>query len=99
MSESLIEIHNPIFGRPATDSSRRAIPFPERDEGDTLRIAFIDNEKPNTSYMLGLVEEGLSSRYRVQAQHLLKGGAAHPAPREIIQAAAGADLVLLSTAD
>jgi len=93
-----IEILNPTFGKRDERLSRGRVAFPKPGDGP-LRLAFIDNEKPNTTGLLALVADGLAARYSVEIDHLMKGGAAHPAPPEIIGRAAQADLAVLATAD
>jgi hypothetical protein len=93
-----IEILNPTFGKRDERASRGRVPFPKPGAG-TLRVAFIDNEKPNTTGLLELLADGLRARYSIEVDHLMKGGAAHPASADIIARAAGADLAVLATAD
>lgn len=96
----MVEIHTPAYARPSTDGTRRRVPFPALAPGDRLRIAFVDNEKPNTTEMLRLVERRLGAIYRVEAQRFTKGGAGLPAPRAVIdEAARGADLAIHATSD
>jgi hypothetical protein len=93
-----IEILNPTFGRPDGRVTRGRVAFPKPTDRP-LKVAFIDNEKPNTTRLLELVADGLRSRYPIDVEHLMKGGAAHPAPADIIDKASHADLVVLATAD
>jgi hypothetical protein len=93
-----IEILNPTYGKRDERAARGRVPFPEPGN-DPLRVAFIDNEKPNTTELLGLVADGMRARYAVEVDHLMKGGAAHPAPADILGRAAQADLAVLATAD
>jgi hypothetical protein len=98
--DPMIEIHNPIYGMRDQRSERGRVDFPTPKDGDVLNVVFIDNEKPNTTHMLKLVEKGLRSRFKVESLHLFKGGAAHPAPEEIIrQAAEVAHIAVMATAD
>jgi hypothetical protein len=95
-----IEILNPTFGRRDDRQTRGSVPFPRLSSGDAVRVAFIDNEKPNTTDLLEKVAAGLAERFTVESVHLLKGGAAHPAPAEVLTRAADvADLAVLATAD
>jgi hypothetical protein len=95
-----MEIRNPAYARVPATEGMKAQGFPRLDEGSTVRIAFLNNQKPNTTELLAGIEERLGRRYQVESRNFWKGDAAHPAPSDVI---AGineyADVAVLATAD
>jgi|SoiMethySBSTD1v2_1073268.scaffolds.fasta_scaffold540130_2 hypothetical protein len=100
MTRDTVEIHNPTYAKRSVGDSVAHVPLPRPQPGDSLRISYIDNEKPNTTRLLELVTADLARDYKVETRRFTKGGAGLPAPVEVIHDAARyADLAILATCD
>jgi hypothetical protein len=100
MTRSTVEIHNPTYAKRSVRDDVGRVPLPRPQRGDSLRISYIDNEKPNTTRLLELVTADLSRDFEVETRRFTKGGAGLPAPEEVIHDAARyADLAILATCD
>jgi hypothetical protein len=96
----MLRIHDPSHAPASGDGAAARVAFPRVAPGERVRVAFLDNEKPNTTPLLALVEAGLARRYELEPWRVLKGGAGFPAPAEMLEAiAARADVAILATAD
>lgn len=94
-----IEIRNPAYARISAQDLQRA-PFPRLEERATVRVGFLNNQKPNTHELLALVERGLRDHYRVQSKTFFKDDASHSAPLKVIEELNQyADVAVLATAD
>jgi hypothetical protein len=100
MARATVEIHNPTYARRSVGDTVARVPLPRPARGGSLRISFIDNEKPNTTRLLELVTADLARDFDVETRRFTKGGAGLPAPEEVIHDAARyADLAVVATCD
>ena len=73
-------------------------PLPERLAG--LRLAILDNGKPNAAELMQSAAEALAEGHGIEWALYKKGSAATPCENELFgEICAGADLVLTGTAD
>ena len=99
MAGDEIEVWNPS-GTTAEHAAGAELAFPRRARGAALRVAFLDNVKPNTADLYRMVESGLAERYAVTATFHAKELGAQPAAPEILAAIAGeAEVAIVGTAD
>ena len=95
-----IEIRNPSYATPPGGGGLKRAAFPSLAEGSAVRLAFLDNNKPNTAELLDLVGAGLGSRFELLPRRFFKDDAAHPAPKQVLaEIAEYADVAVLATAD
>lgn len=92
-----------IWSPAATSGSRsggEVLRFPRLDAGDAVRVAYLDNVKPNTAELLELVDRGLRETFRVECRTYRKEYGAGPAlPGTYEEIARTADLAVVGTAD
>ena len=101
MTDAMVEIHNPSHAKSANSDTLQRVPFPRLQPGDRVRLAFLDNEKPNGTELLDIVQRELGEVYSIEVHRVLKGGGGgFPAPSEMIEEVArAADIAILATCD
>ena len=100
MADLQFEIRNPSYATPPDGGGLKKAAFPSLAEGATVRLAFLNNNKPNTGELLELIGAGLGARYKVEARLFFKDDAAHPAPTQVLEDISRyADVAVLATAD
>jgi len=94
-----VEILNPAHGSP--DSLGGAVlRFPVRTAGSDLRVAYVDNVKPNTAELFALIDRRLRDVYKVESKVYGKDYGAGPArPGTYEEIARTADIAVTGVAD
>jgi hypothetical protein len=94
-----VEIWNPA-GVGSEGGVDAVLRFPTRSAGGSLRIAYLDNVKPNTAELLELADQRLSRTFAVTSKTYRKEYGAGPArPGTYEEIAQTADLAVVGTAD
>lgn len=94
-----VDVCNPGWAAPAGEA-RKKVALPALKTGQPLRIAFLNNLKPNTSELLAIVEKELMSRYPVEIKMFERGTSTTPPLPEVLeQIQKYADLVIAATGD
>jgi len=95
----VIEILNPAHAA-ADEASDVTIRFQRRGRGQSLRVAYIDNVKPNTAELFDLTNQRLGNSFNIDSKFYTKDYGAGPArPGTYEEIARSADLAVVGVAD
>jgi hypothetical protein len=97
--DHVVEVWNPTGAAP-DEATAAELRFPRRTEGESLRVAYVDNIKPNTAELMELTDARLRRTFQVQSTTYRKEYGAGPArPGTYEEIARTADLAVVGVAD
>ena len=94
-----VEVLDPTHGTPGVGAGG-ALRFPKRSAGEHLRVAYVDNLKPNTAALLDMIDTRLHRAFEVESTVYRKDYGAGPARAGTYEEIARtADMAVVGVAD
>lgn len=94
-----VEMLNPSRGTP-DGGGGGTVRFPKRSAGESLRVAYVDNIKPNTAVLLDMIDQRLQATFKLESNAYRKEYGAGPArPGTYEEIARTADVAVVGVAD